>query len=188
MKVINAIHKPKKTDKLVPVKKLITGVWKDIGFMDKVLAKMGINIKDNLKVEVVDGGKIKFWKDSWCGNMALKDKYPNIYKLVTKKDAWVKDNYDMGSQGTQWGWDWCRNPSSGAEMNEIVSLIASIQQVKIGNKEDQWMWSNNVGDKFSIKELRKDIVAAGLGILDVEPEFPWSSWAPFKISCCFGEL
>lgn len=178
--VIFAIHGSKKIDNMVPVKRSITGVWKDIASMDDVLAKLGINIKDKLTVKLGNGGKVRFWTDIWAGNSALMLLYPNMYRLASNKNAWVLDNYDSGVNGITWGWDCSRPPNSAVEATEASSLWSFLQQIQVNNVADQWIWCNNEDKLFSTKELRKDIVAAALSPSDIEDEFPWSSPAPFK--------
>jgi hypothetical protein len=36
-----------------------------------------------------DGTQIRFWEDRWCGNVAFRDLYPNLYAIVRKKKAIV---------------------------------------------------------------------------------------------------
>jgi hypothetical protein len=31
------------------------------------------------------GRKLEFWEDRWCGNIAFKYLYPNLYAIVRKK-------------------------------------------------------------------------------------------------------
>ena len=38
-----------------------------------------------------DGTQIIFWEDTWCGNVAFKYLYPNLYAIVRKKKATVSD-------------------------------------------------------------------------------------------------
>jgi hypothetical protein len=38
-----------------------------------------------------DGTQIIFWEDTWCGNVAFKYLYPNLYAIVRKKKAIILD-------------------------------------------------------------------------------------------------
>ncbi|RVW62021.1 hypothetical protein CK203_062421 [Vitis vinifera] len=37
---------------------------------------------------VGNGRKVKFWKDLWCEDQALKDAFPNLFRLAVNKDQW----------------------------------------------------------------------------------------------------
>ena len=41
---------------------------------------------------------MKFWKDKWCGDMPLRDFFPNLYSIGSSKDAWVSNVWD----GSNW--------------------------------------------------------------------------------------
>lgn len=51
-----------------------------------------------INFKIGDGGKIRFWKDSWCKDSLLMTNFPNLYNIVTNKDALVKD-YIVGVNG-----------------------------------------------------------------------------------------
>ncbi|XP_021975320.1 uncharacterized protein LOC110870447 [Helianthus annuus] len=55
-------------DQIIPLKKSITGVWKDIGSVETALAKIGINIKENL---VKEGNTWK-WRTYPGGSFSVK--------------------------------------------------------------------------------------------------------------------
>ena len=39
--------------------------------------------------KVLNGKQVRFWKDTWLGNTALKDQYPNLYHLAHRKHDMV---------------------------------------------------------------------------------------------------
>ena len=43
---------------------------------------------------VGNGRKVKFWKDLWCEDQALKDAFPNLFRLAVNKDQWVCDAWE----------------------------------------------------------------------------------------------
>ena len=42
-------------------------------------------------VEVGNGTRVLFWKDKWCGSMALCDAFPNLFVVVAHKDTVIKE-------------------------------------------------------------------------------------------------
>ena len=40
---------------------------------------------------VGSGQRVKFWKDKWCGDMALCTSYLALYAIADSKEDWVVD-------------------------------------------------------------------------------------------------
>ncbi|KAJ0558706.1 putative RNA-directed DNA polymerase [Helianthus annuus] len=59
--VIKSIHSSSRSNNLIPLKKTVTGLWKDIGDMENELYSIGIQIKQRIKGVVGDGKSIRFW-------------------------------------------------------------------------------------------------------------------------------
>ena len=62
----------------------VVGVW-------KAIRKDWENIRSRSRLIVGNGRKVKFWKDLWCEDQALKDAFPNLFRLAINKDQWVCD-------------------------------------------------------------------------------------------------
>ena len=60
------------------------GVW-------KAIRKNWENIRSRSRLIVENQRKVKSWKDLWCEDQALKDVFPNLFKLAVNKDQWVCD-------------------------------------------------------------------------------------------------
>ena len=45
---------------------------------------------------------MKFWKDKWCGDVALRTSYPALYAIVDYED-WVADVWHLIVEGGCWG-------------------------------------------------------------------------------------
>ena len=48
-------------------------------------------MKSNFVFSMGDGRRVRFWKDRWCGDEALRISFPSLYALVTSKEAWVAE-------------------------------------------------------------------------------------------------
>ncbi|RVW81120.1 hypothetical protein CK203_044688 [Vitis vinifera] len=71
------------------------GVW-------KAIRKHWENIRSRSRLIVGNGRKVKFWKDLWCEDQALKDAFPNLFKLAVNKDQWVCDAWEEGGEAGSW--------------------------------------------------------------------------------------
>jgi hypothetical protein len=41
--------------------------------------------------KVGDGSSLKFWFDPWCGEVSLRDRFPELYRIASNADASVHD-------------------------------------------------------------------------------------------------
>ena len=74
------------------------GFWKEI-------RKKWPFMKDKFVFSVGNGRRVRFWKDSWCGDEALSMSFPSLYTLATFKEAWVVQVWDtLGEDGV---WNPC---------------------------------------------------------------------------------
>ena len=55
-----------------------------------------------IKFGVGDGSHIRFWHDIWCGEQSLKEAFPELFQIVSNKEAWVKDYMQMVNNVIQW--------------------------------------------------------------------------------------
>jgi hypothetical protein len=54
------------------------------------------------RFDLVDGSKIRFWDDVWCGEAILKEAFPGLYNIASAKDASIVDNMDFMGGMIQW--------------------------------------------------------------------------------------
>ncbi|XP_021980594.2 uncharacterized protein LOC110876743 [Helianthus annuus] len=175
-RVVTAIHKTRRVEKLIPCNKSVPGVWKDIGKTDADLLKFGIKMDEKLVAKLGDGANIKFWKDSWLLDRPLKDAFSDIFSLAKFKDISVKANAVQVGDTLQWRWDWIRDPTSVSEWMQVGDLMRLLGQVAFNGSVDVWRWRSEVGVPFSTKQVRGDILNAVSG----GGGFFWNYWAPSK--------
>ncbi|RVW30248.1 hypothetical protein CK203_088710 [Vitis vinifera] len=60
------------------------GVWKTIRSKWETYSNR-INFR-------VSNGRVKFWKDKWCGGLLLGEAFPALFSTATTKDTWVVKN------------------------------------------------------------------------------------------------
>jgi hypothetical protein len=44
---------------------------------------------------VEDGVRTKFWHNLWCGDVVLKEVFPDLFGIAPVKDASVADNMEV---------------------------------------------------------------------------------------------
>ena len=54
--------------------------------MTQFLPKCGLSLGD--------GRRINFWTDVWCGEEALRSRYPSLFNLAPNKEAKIADIWD----------------------------------------------------------------------------------------------
>jgi hypothetical protein len=50
----------------------------------------------------VDGSKVLFWHDVWCGELPLKVLFPELFTIACGKDAWVVENTQFQNGNIHW--------------------------------------------------------------------------------------
>ncbi|XP_035835675.1 uncharacterized protein LOC118483962 [Helianthus annuus] len=108
------------------------------------------------------------------------DHYPAIFKLVKNKNASVAEFWSGADNGSSWIWDWSILPSTSEEWSQLLSLFNRLQETSLTNDKDAWFWANDRGDSFSVKDLRSEIVSAGIVIDNGVGNFIWNPWATPK--------
>ena len=64
-----------------------------------------------VRKRVGDGANTDFWRDCWCGNVPLCDRFSRLYDLVVNKSITVRNMFllgvDVGGEALQWRrWLW----------------------------------------------------------------------------------
>jgi len=61
------------------------GVW-------KCIRRGGDAFAAHVRYDIGNGSKVLFWYDVWCGEIALKTLFAELFLIATSKDAWVEEN------------------------------------------------------------------------------------------------
>lgn len=81
---------------------------------------------------------MSFRNDTWCGDLPLKDTFPDLYLIAKSKDSFVADYISW--DGGQRGW----NPVFLKSMNDweldvLSSFLEMLYSCELGNTvEDNW--------------------------------------------------
>ena len=68
---------------------------------------------------------MKFWKDNWCGNLALCNSFPSLYAFASSKEAWVVEFWDPSGEEGVWSLSFSR-PFNDWEVEEVEKLLLTI--------------------------------------------------------------
>ncbi|KAJ0612656.1 putative RNA-directed DNA polymerase [Helianthus annuus] len=178
--VITLIHSTTSNNKVIPVKATMPGIWKDVGGVDVVFSKAGINLTSKLQSRVGNGQNTRFWKDPWATKKPLMSLYPDLYRLAKNKNGMVAENWAGSDTDNRWGWEWINNPNLDSEWQHLGELMTRLNRVGLTGSKDLWVWENGSGVDFSIKDLRLEFAKAGSKEPVNGADFFWNSWAPLK--------
>ena len=101
-KTIKEIHNLHGKPQDYLVNKNISGVWHNIVSAKKEINKVGLQINDIFKINIKSGENTQFWGDKWLGSTSLKEKYPELYNLESRKTCTVADRFYEGSFSGHW--------------------------------------------------------------------------------------
>ncbi|XP_022041188.1 uncharacterized mitochondrial protein AtMg00310-like [Helianthus annuus] len=180
-KVVTAIHENKRHHKYIPVNKRFTGIWKDITGSYNELSKKSINLKERLVAKIGDGKKIKLWLDNWAGELPLRDRYPELYKIAKNKQETVAKHGTKVGNETHWNIEWRRPPNNDEEWRQWSGMWNELNKTKIDIAADRWGWKSDKWETFSVAAVKRLIDKQ----LITEPEEQWNhwnTWAPAKIN------
>ena len=112
---------------------------------------------------------MRLWHDCWCGDMALKDIFPNLFECASHKDAFMNEVLSWHNGKVVWNVSFMRNFNDW-ELDSVVEFLtlieskAPLQEVKDG----PW-WHLRKNGRFDICSFYE--------VLRDAPQvvFPWKS-------------
>lgn len=122
---------------------------------------------DNLVQRVGDGKDFSFWEGLWVGDKTLKEAFPRLYNLSTRKDGLVKDMGEWCEGRWTWKVEWRRRllDRERALESDLFNLLAAVSLTE--GTRDRWEWGNGKGRVFSVKEaylaITKSFISSTVG-------------------------
>ena len=95
----------------------------------------------------VNGRKVRFWLDMWCGDELLRDAFPSLLVIATSKEGWVVDVWGGTTEKGCWAPCFVRSPNDW-ELREVERFLGRLQRRGAQN----WGKEGN----FSVKQLYSD--------------------------------
>jgi hypothetical protein len=158
--------------------------WKDLCGIDE----WGVStnwLEEVVERRIGNGRLTRFWKDVWIGNTPLCVKFPRLFSLSLQKEVMVGDLLKVEEERRWWALTWRRHLFQWEE-ERVNLLLASLENVLLTVDEDDWEWSLNPGDGFSVKSAYdalvgiKDVVTLSDYELKIFSNI-WESPAPSKV-------
>ncbi|GJX48746.1 hypothetical protein Tco_0273936 [Tanacetum coccineum] len=126
------------------------GNWDKIVGSINHLHSTGMIPHGSFKLKVGDGSNVRFWKDTWLGDVPLEARYNRLFHLDTHLNCFVSDHFVNDS----WQWSWCMQYLGGNKTNSLSSLLNDLHDFKLGSGPDFWQWNLDVYGQFTVSGAR----------------------------------
>ena len=91
---------------------------------------------------------MRFWKDEWCGDVALCDSFPSLYALAESKEVWVAEVWDSSSEVGGWNPHFSK-PFNDWEVDLVERFLSTIQGKRVFvDLEDRALWKETRSGSF----------------------------------------
>jgi len=152
-KVVQAIHNEK--NGILPSTSMtkVQGPWQTIRKLINDQVPISMEFLQQMKVEVGNGERTKFWEDPWMQAGIIKSLFPKLYSISSQQNTIIAR---MGwFEGQVWRWilAWNRELSHDKlkEVDELHRL--SVQYQIVQNKEDELLWGTE--KCYTVKALQQ---------------------------------
>jgi hypothetical protein len=148
----------------------------------KGLHKVKHLFKWGAEYKVCRGDKIRFWHDSWVGNMPLKIQFASLYEINENQQDLVSDIWD----GDEWDLTFRRN-LQGSWTEEWTALQKILEGVQFDStKEDSVKWVLDKTNQYTTKSLYHLLTHGG--VRDHLCIMIWKSKIPLKIKVFLWQM
>ncbi|MFS7938860.1 hypothetical protein Hanom_Chr05g00444771 [Helianthus anomalus] len=89
--------------------------------------------------------------DKWLCEEALKDKFPNLFRLEKDKLASVADRCDMQGEGALVFWNKVKAVLADSVVAEREICLDAVNRVQLSEVQDKWQWLGDDSGSFSVK-------------------------------------
>lgn len=122
--------------------------------------------------------RVLFWHHSWFGDVLLKDRFPNIYRISTSASILVEDAWDRGESSSQ---ILTRRLVKDEEIIELANLLSLLTSILLHETEDVWIWSLENSGVFTVSSSGKITAVVSLFPKDVYSSL-WNSNCPKRVN------
>ena len=118
---------------------------------------------------VVDGSRIKFWHDSWCGELPLQVQFPELFRLARVPKATIADHLPYIGAIRHWDLAFCK-PVHDWELEVVASFMELLHSCPLrrGNL-DLLCWRPSSRKIFQVRSYYSVLIQPSRN------SFPWRS-------------
>ncbi|RVW72592.1 Transposon TX1 uncharacterized 149 kDa protein [Vitis vinifera] len=120
------------------------GLWKEI-------MKEADWCWNNMTFKVGKGTKIRFWKDTWCGDVELARRFPQLFSVAAQKGATVGDLWDQNAGQGEWNLRFLRSFNDW-ELPLVEELLQILRNQRINLEEDLAVWKGGKNGQFGVTD------------------------------------
>lgn len=159
--------------------RLFSTVWKDIALVGQRDVNLFRLFMSNVKIQVGDGCKVRFWLDVWVGDAPLSTLFPRIFNVCSQKLVVVADACHSNGPNLDLHLDLRRNilPWELEDWNNLLNMVNSVALQP--HKSDCLCWKADSSGVFLVSSLYK-CREAELGHPRRELQLLWKNHAPPK--------
>ena len=108
------------------------GLWKGI--------MLGWNaFSAHVKYKVGRGNRVRLWHDRWCGDVPLKDSFPDLYACASNKAATISEVLVRENGRVDWQVTFMRNFNDW-ELDNVASFLGLLQTHCPSRVVDDGLW------------------------------------------------
>jgi hypothetical protein len=138
------------------------GVWKSIRRGWDAFAA-------HVRYEIGNGSKVLFWHDVWCGEIPLKNLFPELFLIARRKDAWVEEIMQRQNGTILWNIMFSRSVHDW-EVEAVSRFFGMLYTLKVSSEgEDKLCWVPARKKSFEVKSYYKILSSP------IQSSFPWKS-------------
>ncbi|KAJ0479839.1 putative RNA-directed DNA polymerase [Helianthus annuus] len=177
-KLVEACHCKYNQRGFLPINSNISGCWKNIVNLISKVKINGKGLNHLIKGKVGNGVDIRFWIDTWVGDLPFWERWPRLFGLEMFKLCRVSERLDNGRGNGVLNWQWSRQPESEEELEEWKECCEVTSMVSLSIGKDAWLWNGDSQNGFSVKAVKSALISdRGSGH---PPNFNWCKWVPIK--------
>ncbi|CAL5344952.1 unnamed protein product [Camellia sinensis] len=108
----------------------------------------------NTQIQIGNGARIMFWKDTWIGDRCLKEVFPRLYKLSIDRHKSVNEALNLRNDSPNWVQSFCRELKDWekGDMVSLVNMLLSAYGLR-SDKEDALYWRAENSGCFRVSSV-----------------------------------